>query len=153
MILLVQRVKKASVTTNDIVISNISKGLLVFAGLFSDDTEEDILYCAKKCSELRIFDDSEGKLNLSVKDVRGQILAVSQFTLCAQTKKGRRPGFDKAMKAPKSKDMFDFFLSALELQSADVKTGQFGEHMDVALINDGPVTIIIDSKEKRYNEK
>jgi len=140
----IQKVKKASVKVNHKVVGEIEHGLLVLAGFEKEDTEKNCDYAAKKIANLRIFDDENGKMNLSVQDVKGKILAVSQFTLAGSIKKGRRPSFDNAMKPNKAKVLFDYFVSQLKSQNLTVETGQFQEYMEVALINDGPVTFILD---------
>ena len=147
----VQKVKEASVTVNGEIISAIKKGLLVLVGVENEDTPEDIDYLVKKISQLRIFPDDNGVMNLSVQDVGGDVIVVSQFTLHASTKKGNRPSYIRAAKPDLSVPMYEKFVAALENSlSKKVGTGQFGAMMNVALINDGPVTIIIDSKQKGF---
>lgn len=149
MIALVQKVSKAEVIVNSETTGKIGKGLMILAGIFADDTMKDLEYCARKCSELRIFPDEDDNMNLSLLDVGGDILVISNFTLCARVRKGRRPSFDRAMKPPHSENLFDVFVKLLRDRNINVETGVFGEHMDVTLTNDGPVTIIVDSTEKR----
>ncbi|MFP4459528.1 MAG: D-aminoacyl-tRNA deacylase [Candidatus Zixiibacteriota bacterium] len=149
MIALVQKVSKAQVIVEGKAIGKIGEGLVIFAGIFSDDSMKDLEYCARKCAELRIFPDEAGYMNLSLEDVGGQMLVISNFTLCARVRKGRRPSFDKAMKPPKSEEMVDVFIGLLKDRGIDVQEGKFGAHMDVELTNDGPITIIVDSREKR----
>jgi D-tyrosyl-tRNA(Tyr) deacylase len=145
----IQRVTEASVSIGDELKSTIQKGLLVLAGFETDDTYEDIDWTSKKISQLRIFDDSTGVMNLSVKDINCEILAVSQFTLHAKTKKGNRPSYINAALPEISIHLYHQFVKVLsEYLGSPVKTGEFGAHMIVRLINDGPVTIIIDSKNK-----
>lgn len=146
----VQRVKNASVAVPaEGYESSIGAGLLVLAAFIDEDTEEDILWTAKKIAAMRIFDDAEGVMNLSVKDIGGDILAVSQFTLYASTVKGNRPSYIKAAKPEVAVPLYEKFLSALEENmEKTVCHGIFGADMKVSLINDGPVTIIIDSKLK-----
>ncbi|WP_167616868.1 D-aminoacyl-tRNA deacylase [Maribellus sediminis] len=147
----VQKVKQASVTVEGEKISSIGPGLLVLVGVESEDTDDDIAYLVKKIVQLRIFDDENGVMNLSVTDVDGDIIVVSQFTLHASTKKGNRPSYIRAARPDFSIPMYEKFVT--ETSSAlgkKVGTGKFGAMMDVALINDGPVTIIIDSKQKEF---
>ena len=147
----VQKVKEASVTVEGKLISAIKKGLLVLVGIENDDSQEDIDYLVKKVSQLRVFLDEKDVMNLSVKDVGGDVIVVSQFTLHASTKKGNRPSYIRAAKPDFSVPMYEKFVVAME-QALDKKvgTGKFGAMMDVALVNDGPVTVIIDSKQKEF---
>lgn len=145
----VQRVSGSFVSISGEVKSNIGKGLLVLVGFEEEDTEEDLVWMSKKVSALRIFDDNEGVMNLSLKDVNGELLVISQFTLHAKTKKGNRPSYIKAAKPEISIPLYNKFIKKLEEDSkTEVKTGEFGADMQVSLINDGPVTITIDSKNK-----
>lgn len=147
----VQKVKQASVTVERKQISAINNGLLVLVGIENEDTQLDIDYLVKKISQLRIFNDENGVMNLSVQDVNGDIIVVSQFTLHANTKKGNRPSYIRAAKPDISIPMYEKFVASLETAiGKKVGTGKFGAMMDVALINDGPVTIIIDSKQKEF---
>jgi D-tyrosyl-tRNA(Tyr) deacylase len=147
----IQKVKKASVTVESNVVSEIGNGLLVLAGIENDDTEDDIDYLVKKTVQLRVFDDENGVMNLSVKDIKGDVIVVSQFTLHASTKKGNRPSYIRAAKPDFSIPMYEKFVLAMEnALGKKVGTGKFGAMMDVELINDGPVTIIIDSKQKDF---
>lgn len=146
---LIQRVKNASVTINDEVISLIDNGLLVFVGICDEDGREDIEWLAKKIANIRLFDDENGVMNLSVTDVGGDVLAVSQFTLMASTKKGNRPSYIKAAKPDISVPLYEQFCQELEIAvNKPIKRGVFGADMKVALLNDGPVTIFIDSKNR-----
>lgn len=146
----IQRTKKASVSVSGVVLSAIDSGLMVLVGIEDADNEEDIAYLVKKICNMRIFDDNEGVMNLSVKDVKGDILAISQFTLHARTKKGNRPSYISAAKPDISIPLYEKFVKALELEMGkEIGTGEFGADMQVELINDGPVTIIIDSKNKQ----
>ncbi len=146
---LIQRVKNASVTINEEVISLIDKGLLVFVGICDEDDREDIEWLAKKIANIRLFDDENGVMNLSVTDVGGDVLAVSQFTLMASTKKGNRPSYIKAAKPDISVPLYEQFCQELEIAvNKPIKRGVFGADMKVALLNDGPVTIFIDSKNR-----
>lgn len=146
---LIQRVSKASVTINNKLESCIGKGLLILVGIEDEDNQEDIDWLSKKIISLRIFDDENGVMNLSIKDINAEILVVSQFTLHASTKKGNRPSYIKAAKPNISVPLYESFCKALENQlEKKVQTGVFGAMMEVELINDGPVTIWIDSKNK-----
>ena len=142
-----QRVKYASVKVDGVITGQIQQGLLLLVGFKCDDTMKEIEKLAKKCVELRIFEDENGKLNLGVQDIGGKILSVSQFTLYANCKKGRRPGFDKAMKADDAKKHYELFNEELKKYGVDVECGIFQADMKVELLNDGPVTIILDSDE------
>lgn len=145
----IQRVKKAEVTINSKEKRNISQGLLILLGIEDSDNKDDIDWLAKKISGLRIFDDENDVMNLSIKDVKGQAMIISQFTLHAKTKKGNRPSYIKAAKPDVAIPVYEEFISSFEkLINKKVATGEFGAHMDINLINDGPVTIIIDTKNK-----
>ena len=143
----IQRCKEASVSFDDKV-NNIDQGLVVLLGMTNGDTVEDINYLIKKITNLRIFEDSDNKMNYSVKDINGSILLVSQFTLYASTKDGNRPSFTNALNYEESNKLYELFKVELEKSGIPFKTGEFGADMKVSLINDGPVTIIIDSKER-----
>ena len=146
---LIQRVKEASVTIDNEVISLIHNGLLVFIGITEDDDREDILWLTKKIANIRLFDDENGVMNRSVIDAGGDILAVSQFTLMASTKKGNRPSYIKAAKPDISIPLYEEFCSEMEIAvNKPIQRGVFGADMKVRLFNDGPVTIFIDSKNK-----
>ena len=146
---LIQRVKEASVTVDGKVISLIDNGLLLFVGITDDDTRDDILWLTKKIANIRLFDDENGVMNLSLMDTGGDILAVSQFTLMASTKKGNRPSYIKAAKPEISVPLYEEFCSEMELAvNKPIQRGVFGADMKVELLNDGPVTIFIDSKNK-----
>ena len=146
---LIQRVKEASVTVDNEVISLIHNGLLVFIGITDDDTREDIQWLTKKIANIRIFDDEDGVMNRSVIETGGDILAVSQFTLMASTKKGNRPSYIKASKPDISVPLYEEFCSEMEIAvNKPIPRGVFGADMKVRLLNDGPVTIFIDSKNK-----
>ena len=146
---LIQRVKEASVTVDNEVISLIHNGLLVFVGITDEDNREDILWLTKKIANIRLFDDENGVMNLSVMEAGGDILAVSQFTLMASTKKGNRPSYIKAAKPDISVPLYEEFCSEMELAvKKPIQRGVFGADMKVRLLNDGPVTIFIDSKNR-----
>ena len=145
----IQRVSEASVTVDNIITGTIQRGLTVLVGIEDADTEEDIAWLSNKIVNLRIFDDENNVPNVSVKDIGGDILAVSQFTLQASTKKGNRPSYIKASKAEIAIPLYEKFIIQLSKDlGKNIKTGVFGADMKVALINDGPVTIIIDSKNR-----
>lgn len=147
--LLIQRVRHASVTINGARYSAIGRGLLVFVGVEEADSQEDIDFLAGKVSRLRIFDDEAGVMNLDVRQIGGELLVVSQFTLHASTKKGNRPSYIRAAGEAVARPMYERFVAAVALQSGrPVRTGVFGADMAVELLNDGPVTIWIDSKNK-----
>ncbi len=146
---IIQRVSEASVTIDQNIVAQINKGLLILVGIESEDNSEDINWLVSKIVYLRIFGDEKNVMNLSVKDVKGEIIVVSQFTLHALTKKGNRPSYIKAAKPEIAIPMYEKFVQLLELElGKSIQTGQFGADMKVALVNDGPVTIIIDSKNK-----
>ena len=144
--IVVQRSKKASVTVNEKVIGEIEKGLVLLVGVTHDDTIDDANYLADKIVNLRIFEDENGKMNLSLLDVGGSILSISQFTLYGDCRKGRRPNFMAAAKPEQALNLYQYFNRVLSEKNVVVETGEFGAEMDVALINDGPVTLILDSK-------
>lgn len=147
--IVIQRVSQASVTIDGHEKSRISCGLLVLLGITTDDDQTDIDYLVKKLVNLRIFDDSDGVMNLSVQDVNGEIMVISQFTLMASTKKGNRPSYIRAAGHDISIPLYDAFIRSLETATGKkIATGEFGADMKVSLLNDGPVTIIIDSKQK-----
>jgi D-tyrosyl-tRNA(Tyr) deacylase len=149
MIAVVQRVSEASVTIDGIVKSQIQKGLLVLLGIEDADNDEDIEWLANKIVNLRIFNDAEGVMNVSVKDDGGDIIVVSQFTLHASTKKGNRPSYIKASKQEIAVPLYEKFVNYMsEVLGNPVQTGEFGADMKVRLLNDGPVTIVIDTKNK-----
>lgn len=146
-----QRVSKASVTVEDKIVSEIGRGILILVGIEDDDKQEDIEWLTAKITQLRIFDDENGVMNLSVKDVEGEILIVSQFTLHASTKKGNRPSYIRASKPDFAIPMYEKFIQKTEaLLGKKVGTGKFGAMMEISLVNDGPVTIIIDTKQKEF---
>ena len=147
--LLIQRVRRASVEIDGAIKGKIGKGFLVLVGVTHEDTEEDLEYLAQKLLKIRLFDDENGVMNLSVTDIGGEILAVSQFTLMASTKKGNRPSYIKAAKPEISIPLYEEFCTEMEIAAnKPIKRGIFGADMKVELINDGPVTIYIDSKNR-----
>ena len=141
-----QRVSSASVTVGDEVIGRIGNGLVVLLGVEQGDTPEDARALAEKTAHLRIFEDSEGKMNLSVQDSGGAVLAISQFTLLADCRKGRRPGFTRAALPELAEPLYERYVAALEQFGLKVETGRFQADMAVALVNDGPVTMLLDSR-------
>ncbi len=146
---LIQRVESASVSVDSVIISEIDKGLLILVGFEKDDTIENLEYLVNKSLNLRIFESIRGKLDHSVKDINGQILFVSQFTLCADCTKGRKPDFGNAAKPEYAKELYKKGLNAFKKNGIVVKPGKYQNHMKVRLINDGPVTIMLESN-KHY---
>jgi D-aminoacyl-tRNA deacylase len=144
---LLQRVSSAKVEVNGEIVGKIGKGLLVFLCAVKGDTEKDLDYVVKKVSQIRIFEDDQGRMNLSAADVKGSVLVVSQFTLAASTRKGNRPSFDNAEAPDQAKTMYEDFVQRMRDTGLPVQTGLFAAMMDVTLVNDGPVTIWIDSRE------
>jgi D-tyrosyl-tRNA(Tyr) deacylase len=145
----IQRVKSASVIIKNIKYSEIGTGLLIFFSIEDTDNAQDIEWLSNKIAHLRIFDDEKGIMNLSIRDVRGELMIVSQFTLHASTKKGNRPSYTKASKPEYAITIYEKFIGQLALNTqVEIKTGLFGADMKVKLINDGPVTILIDTKNK-----
>jgi len=142
--LVLQRVKKASVSVDGSITGNIGPGLLILLGVHEQDTTETADFLVKKCSELRIFSDQNDKMNLSVKDIDGEALVVSQFTLLADCNKGRRPNFTSAANPEKGNQLYTYFVNRLREQIRKVEIGVFGANMQVELINDGPVTLILE---------
>ena len=143
-----QRVLSASVTVDEEIVGQIGAGLLVLLGVEQGDTEKDLVYLAEKTAHLRIFEDDNGKMNLSVLDVGGEVLVVSQFTLLGDCRKGRRPGFTKAAPPEQADADYLHFVEKLRRFDLKVETGTFQTHMHVALVNDGPVTLLLDSRKE-----
>ena len=145
----IQRVKRASVSIGGTITSSIGKGLMVLVGIEDADDDSDVEWLCNKIVQLRIFDDNEGVMNLSVLETGGEILAVSQFTLHAKTRKGNRPSYIMAARPEKAIPIYNNFVKKLsKLMGKEIKTGEFGAMMDIELVNEGPVTIIIDTKNK-----
>lgn len=144
--IVLQRSGAASVQVDGTVTGSIEKGYVLLVGVTHSDTEEDAIYAARKIANLRLWEDEEGKMNKSILEVGGDILSVSQFTLFADTKKGRRPSFIQAARPEQAEPLWELLNEQLEKEGLKVQTGVFGAMMDVELVNDGPVTIIVDSK-------
>ncbi len=145
---LIQRVSEAEVQVEGETVGAISQGLLVLLGVQHDDTLDDVRYLASKLVTLRIFEDDAGKMNCDVREQSGAVLVVSQFTLYADCRKGRRPSFVRAASPELAEQLYEAFVAAIDQQGIPVATGRFGTHMQVRLVNDGPVTILLDSPEK-----
>jgi len=145
---LLQRVAKASVTVEGKVVGDIAGGLVVLLGVANEDCEKDAGYLADKIANLRIFSDDGSKFNLSTLNVHGELLVISQFTLLADTRKGRRPSFTSAAPPEKAETLYNYFVMRLKQIGLKVKTGEFGAHMMVEILNDGPVTIMLDSADR-----
>ena len=141
----VQRVKRARVEVNGRIAGEIGPGLLIFLGVGEEDTEKDCDYLANKIVHLRIFSDDQGLMNLSLIEIGGAVLVVSQFTLWGDCRKGRRPSFTRAARPEKARELYEYFIGILRGKGLKVSTGEFQEMMDVHLVNDGPVTLILDS--------
>lgn len=144
----VQRVTRGSVVVEGSVTGKIGRGLVVLLGVGLGDSAEDACYLADKVANLRVFEDEQGKMNFSVQDIRGSVLAVSQFTLYGDSRKGRRPGFSEAAPPGEARPLYELFVQELVKMGVAVETGQFREHMLVEIANDGPVTLLLDSKKK-----
>jgi D-tyrosyl-tRNA(Tyr) deacylase len=144
--IILQRVKEARVDVGGETVGRIGRGICLLVGIEKGDREEDAQFLARKAVELRIFTDAEDKMNLSLADVGGEVLAVSQFTLAASVRKGRRPSFDGAEEPRRASELFDYFVGAVEAVGITVETGVFQAFMDVHIVNDGPVTFVLDSR-------
>ena len=142
----IQRVIKASVKINNLEDRSITEGLVILLGVHKDDTEKDITYIVNKIIDLRIFNDKNDKMNCSLLDINGSALIISQFTLCGDINKGRRPSFLNAADPNKGKNLYNNFVKLFKAKGLNVKTGEFGAHMDVNLVNNGPVTFVLDTK-------
>ena len=149
---IIQRVSEASVTVDNKIVGQIDKGFVLLVGFTHGDTIEDLNYIVKKIKFIRLFDDENGIMNVDINNSGGSILSISQFTLHANTSKGRRPSYDMAMKYDESKALYEKFNELLRSEGLEVQEGVFGADMKASLINDGPVTIIIDSKEGCYEK-
>lgn len=144
----VQKVSSSKVRVDEEVIGQINQGLMVLLGVTHDDTSKDVDYMVDKVTNLRIFEDTEGKMNLSLKDVDGEVLAVSQFTLYGDARRGRRPSFSDAARPEVANPLYEEFVEKVKSQGINVGTGKFGAHMMVDLTNDGPVTILLESRKE-----
>ena len=144
--IVIQRVKQSKVKVNSEVIGKIDKGLLILIGAEKGDNKSDVDYLVSKVLNLRIFEDDKSKMNHSVLDIKGEVLVVSQFALLGDCRKGRRPSFDKAAKGEEALELYENFVSELKKSELKIQTGKFGDHMQVELTNDVPVTLILDSK-------
>ena len=144
----VQRVSSASVTVAGELVGQIGRGFLVLLGIAVDDGQEDLIYLAQKVVGLRVFEDADGKMNLSLGDVGGAMLVVSQFTLCGDCRKGRRPGFVDAARPEQAEPLYRSFVAEVRGQGIHVETGRFQTEMQVSLVNDGPVTLLLDSRKQ-----
>ena len=147
MIVVIQRCSRGKVTVSNKVVGQISHGLVILLGVQKNDTEKDADYLVHKISGLRIFSDENDKMNLSIKDMGGSALVISQFTLCGDTKKGRRPSFIQAAAPEDGNQLYEYFMSELEREGVPVQSGEFGAIMDVELVNNGPVTFVLNSKD------
>lgn len=148
MVAVIQRCRRAQVDVQDQVLGKIGIGLVVLLGIEKGDARDDALVLIKKILNLRIFDDLDNKMNLSIKEVRGSLLIISQFTLCADTRKGRRPSFLNAANPKEGERLYNFFLSELKKKHSEIESGSFGAMMNVELVNEGPATFILKSKGK-----
>jgi len=151
MITVIQRVSKAAVNIDGKRFVEIKKGLVIFLGVVTGDDKSDCKYLQGKIANLRIFQDNNNKMNFNLRDVGGEALIISQFTLCAETKKGQRPSFSKAAKPQRAAELYNLFIEYMKSDNILTQTGQFGARMDVSLVNDGPVTFILDSKSNKIN--
>jgi len=148
MIAVLQRVTTGKVKIGDRIGGDIDNGLVILLGVHRDDKEEDVIFLADKVIGLRIFNDNNGKMNISLQDANGSVLVISQFTLCGDWRKGRRPSFTKAADPDKGKLLYDGFIDAVRSRGINVETGEFGAAMDVSLVNSGPVTFVLDSHDR-----
>ena len=148
MIAVLQRVTTGKVKIGDRIVGDIDNGLVILLGVHRDDKDDDINFLVDKILGLRIFNDSNGKMNISLQDVKGSVLVISQFTLCGDWRKGRRPSFTKAADTDKGKLLYNGFIDAVRNKGINVKTGEFGAEMDVSLVNSGPVTFVLDTHDR-----
>ena len=148
MIAVLQRVTTGKVKIGDRIGGDIDNGLVILLGVHRDDKEEDIIFLADKVIGLRIFNDNKGKMNISLQGVKGSVLVISQFTLCGDWRKGRRPSFTKAADPDKGKLLYNGFIDAVRNRGINVETGEFGAAMDVSLVNSGPVTFVLDTHDR-----
>ncbi len=148
MIAVIQRAKSGSVSVDEKIISQIKLGFVILLGVTDEDDETDADYLAGKIFHLRVFNDKDKKMNLSIQDVKGSALVISQFTLCGDTHKGRRPSFIHAASPEKGNTLYEYFIAQIENNGVPVKSGKFGAMMNVNLINEGPVTFVLDSKQR-----
>ena len=148
MIAVLQRVTTGKVKIGNRIVGDIDNGLVILLGVHRDDKEEDIIFLADKVIGLRIFNDNNGKMNISLQDAEGSVLVISQFTLCGDWRKGRRPSFTKAADPDKGKLLYDGFIDAVRSRGINVETGEFGAAMDVSLVNSGPVTFVLDTHDR-----
>lgn len=148
MIAVIQRAKSGSVTVDEKIIGKIDHGFVILLGVTDTDEESDADYLADKIAHLRVFNDENEKMNLSIQDVGGSALVISQFTLCGDTRKGRRPSFIHAAHPEKGNILYEYFMAQLKTKGVPVESGEFGAMMDVALVNDGPVTFVLDSNQR-----
>jgi D-tyrosyl-tRNA(Tyr) deacylase len=148
MIAVLQRVTTGKVKIGDRIVGDIDNGLVILLGVHRDDKEEDIIFLADKVIGLRVFNDNNGKMNISLQDAEGSVLVISQFTLCGDWRKGRRPSFTKAADPDKGKLLYNGFINAVRSRGINVETGEFGAAMDVSLVNSGPVTFVLDSHDR-----
>ena len=148
MIAVLQRVTTGKVKIGDRIVGDIDNGLVILLGVHRDDKEEDIIFLADKVIGLRVFNDNNGKMNISLQDAEGSVLVISQFTLCGNWRKGRRPSFTKAADPDKGKLLYDGFINEVRSRGINVETGEFGAAMDVSLVNSGPVTFVLDSHDR-----
>lgn len=144
----IQRVRDSRVSVDDRLVGKIGQGMLVFLRVEKDDTQQDADYLVSKTITLRIFEDSHGRMNLSLKDVDGEVLVISQFTLLGDCRKGRRPSFVDAAEPEKAKELYQYFISEVKSNEIAVSTGEFQARMDVYILNDGPVTLLLDSRKR-----
>lgn len=147
MIAVIQRCSRGKVTVSEKVVGEIAHGLVILLGVQKDDIENDADFLVNKISGLRVFSDENDKMNLSIKDVGGSALVISQFTLCSDTKKGRRPSFIKMAPPEDGNRLYEYFMSEMKKEGVPVQSGEFGAMMDVELVNDGPVTFVLNSKD------